>query len=170
MFQSQTGSPSSSDSRHREWIGRKGQVSIPNGKPILFRLRMWDSYQEVSQCQVSIPNGKPILFRQSRREREKIMKILFQSQTGSPSSSDGESSLRQDSLKQGFNPKREAHPLQTLISILPRWILQGFNPKREAHPLQTQAVTHNMSGMPVVSIPNGKPILFRQSAYPVLPA
>src|SRR5579875_630570 len=37
LFQSQTGSPSSSDRARLEMEARTGEVSIPNGKPILFR-------------------------------------------------------------------------------------------------------------------------------------
>ncbi len=37
----------------------------------------------------------------------------------------------------GFNPKREAHPLQTTFRRLAAPGCASFNPKREAHPLQT---------------------------------
>ncbi len=40
--------------------------------------------------------------------------------------------------KVSFNPKREAHPLQTATIWVEEPIdAEGFNPKREAHPLQT---------------------------------
>src|SRR5579875_3840424 len=86
-----------------------------------------------------------------------------------------------------FNPKREAHPLQTpctpiaVVShqsvsipngkpILFRQQTQrmdrpkgaSFNPKREAHPLQTKPPRKGKDHENLVSIPNGKPILFRR--------
>ncbi|SRR5579875_1354089 len=81
-------------------------VSIPNGKPILFRLSGRDSLH--ARAAVSIPNGKPILFRQRMR-----MAIR------SPSHC--------------FNPKREAHPLQTLLispmtTLLPKFQSQTGSP------------------------------------------
>src|SRR5579875_2650939 len=111
---------------------------------------------------------------------------LFQSQTGSPSSSD---SGAQDLLSRGrrFNPKREAHPLQTVhidrravrncafqsqtgspsssdeAAAVSRAISCSFNPKREAHPLQTGDCVRGAGEIICVSIPNGKPILFRLS-------
>src|SRR5579875_2481856 len=85
-----------------------------------------------------------------------------------------------------FNPKREAHPLQTLLSdailtqtddvsipngkpiLFRRCQIEsfcptraGFNPKREAHPLQTGVSISCECRHRKVSIPNGKPILFR---------
>ncbi len=39
----------------------------------------------------------------------------------------------------------------------------GFNPKREAHPLQTSGCGKTTALKYLVSIPNGKPILFRQA-------
>src|SRR5579875_3002428 len=63
--------------------------------------------------------------------------LKFQSQTGSPSSSDEEARKDPVEFTKSFNPKREAHPLQTYIDFL-------------GQDLTLQ-----------VSIPNGKPILFR---------
>src|SRR5579875_2511435 len=112
LFQSQTGSPSSSDHR---------------SQPIAFRLSgCFNPKREAHPLQtrkiallltdfllVSIPNGKPILFRQRMKGRLHGADELFQSQTGSPSSSDAlYSNCRRISPK-CFNPKREAHPLQT---------------------------------------------------------
>ncbi len=160
-------------------------VSIPNGKPILFRRgcratearkgirfnpkreahplqTLVPDQTEYNAIGVSIPNGKPILFRPS-------------------------STCQSICMISCFNPKREAHPLQTtvresIIVLLP----MSFNPKREAHPLQTfsdgpgtrltfeqfQSQTGSPSSSDLlhsccriqaqeVSIPNGKPILFR---------
>ncbi len=110
---------------------------------------------------------------------------MFQSQTGSPSSSDEQRvSFRVMDVTR-FNPKREAHPLQTARRCRRQGLCWCFNPKREAHPLQTVqlAIASNQGGVfqsqtgspsssdrhkglpPLsdrqVSIPNGKPILFR---------
>src|SRR5579875_508366 len=62
------------------------KVSIPNGKPILFRHIPGPVYK--IRVKVSIPNGKPILFRLGASLDEKALSSRFQSQTGSPSSSD----------------------------------------------------------------------------------
>src|SRR5579875_3865313 len=61
-------------------------VSIPNGKPILFRL--CHIFFVINSDIVSIPNGKPILFRLVPFCIVTIVRLVFQSQTGSPSSSD----------------------------------------------------------------------------------
>src|SRR5579875_884265 len=63
------------------------KVSIPNGKPILFRR---DEMQAPAfrHGVVSIPNGKPILFRLPPTPGVRQVTASFQSQTGSPSSSD----------------------------------------------------------------------------------
>ncbi len=137
-FQSQTGSPSSSDG---QLVGivleAANDVSIPNGKPILFRRQVW-RFRPRELC-VSIPNGKPILFRPQKKSARRCLTLPFQSQTGSPSSSD----------------------VFVKASRLPAPI--GFNPKREAHPLQTGGAGPLPFHSPQVSIPNGKPILFRPS-------
>ncbi len=189
LFQSQTGSPSSSDSAgHAPRRGLQLRVSIPNGKPILFRLQLF-----------ALTSGT-------------ISK--FQSQTGSPSSSDLYLFVMSFMFLR-FNPKREAHPLQTqrergsndrrssvsipngkpILFRLPhrrRALRQSrvsipngkpilfrrgsgrrrskatslcFNPKREAHPLQTEWLAERHSIDLEVSIPNGKPILFRHPAH-----
>ncbi len=64
--------------------------------------------------------------------------VWFQSQTGSPSSSD-----------------RVVFPAGNLP-------VASFNPKREAHPLQTVERAKVQCSDILVSIPNGKPILFRR--------
>src|SRR5579875_3662804 len=188
LFQSQTGSPSSSDSAgHAPRRGLQLRVSIPNGKPILFRpISFCDVFHVFTfQSQtgspsssdhvwhwlyrrgrlVSIPNGKPILFRPSTCHFAWRLPCKFQSQTGSPSSSDARSICARFASSMRFNPKREAHPLQTnawaaaaasfrsfqsqtgspsssdLEKPLP--FRDGelcFNPKREAHPLQTRNI------------------------------
>ncbi len=86
---------------------------------------------------------------------------MFQSQTGSPSSSDGQKLSPVTTRAAGFNPKREAHPLQTAFRRKDGGKLPRFNPKREAHPLQTYHFVPGSGRELVVSIPNGKPILFR---------
>src|SRR5579875_3274791 len=93
----------------------------------------------VSHQSVSIPNGKPILVIQQpqRMDRPKGASV---------------------------NPKREAHPLQTPhVGLVSRSLsVSGFNPKREAHPLQTKPPRKGKDHENLVSIPNGKPILFRR--------
>ncbi len=137
VFQSQTGSPSSSDLSRGVCRCAGGQVSIPNGKPILFRHKSPRSDHQ-SSSQVSIPNGKPILFRRISDLIGLVTGVQFQSQTGSPSSSDSMKFRRETASNFRFNPKREAHPLQTHGRL------------------------HGDTRCPHVSIPNGKPILFRR--------
>ncbi len=165
QFQSQTGSPSSSDCEcepdrlpgctgfnpKREahplqtlgTLRRTGGgrlVSIPNGKPILFRHELGYILSPRGGY-VSIPNGKPILFRRLRISGAGGASLQFQSQTGSPSSSDEMRLRAAIEDVQGFNPKREAHPLQTHSRPCKQNQGKGFNPKREAHPLQTWSLT-----------------------------
>ncbi len=115
-----------------------------------------------NDCRVSIPNGKPILFRRLYFLWRHSQEILFQSQTGSPSSSDPDTvsvfpHCRGVSIPNGkpilFRPRNAARihgkrkgvsipngkPILFRPSILPRArpVLRRFNPKREAHPLQT---------------------------------
>ncbi len=146
-FQSQTGSPSSSDPRCNRPTITARSVSIPNGKPILFRRRWMTRWRSVAT------SFNP------KREAHPL-----QTQP---------TCCRAPYRKRGFNPKREAHPLQTSFSMsattkpskfqsqtgspsssdplavsrcaLP---MEGFNPKREAHPLQTtsQPLARKLSG------------------------
>ncbi len=136
MFQSQTGSPSSSD-----------LVLLP-----------------LTPCTLNSFNPKreahPL---QTGRSSvvSSVKSLPFQSQTGSPSSSDWWSMIVASARAKSFNPKREAHPLQTAeLPVLPVHQIR-FNPKREAHPLQTKSGFLLFLLSPLVSIPNGKPILFR---------
>src|SRR5579875_2699936 len=86
---SQTGSPSSSDYERMGLGEPENPVSIPNGQPILFRLLSFaGSWGQ--RPRVSIPNGKPILFRPRFTTQWDELFAVFQSQTGSPSSSDSD--------------------------------------------------------------------------------
>ncbi len=184
-FQSQTGSPSSSDQALPGSGQSEVSVSIPNGKPILFRRNTQGKQQwkevvcfnpkreahplqtfgitiEVpAHCAVSIPNGKPILFRPratiaarralwfqsqtgSPSSSDWILPILincsflFQSQTGSPSSSDKQCHLYYDPEKAEFQSQTGSPSSSDSVSRSREVsFLFGFNPKREAHPLQT---------------------------------
>src|SRR5579875_3032241 len=135
-------------------------VSIPNGKPILFR-RATRNQAGDGAAPVSIPNGKPILFRLSMKMGGPNGETGFNPKREAHPLQTLRDSLR-DSLWDCFNPKREAHPLQTgcqrKSSCTPS---NCFNPKREAHPLQTCNNPTTAHLNQYVSIPNGKPILFR---------
>src|SRR5579875_1889768 len=138
MFQSQTGSPSSSDlvllpltpctlnsfnpkrEAHPLQTGRSSVVSSVKSLPF--------------QSQTGSPSSSDRRASSSPRTSD-----TFQSQTGSPSSSDQKRLPALPAVAARFNPKREAHPLQTWASSVCRaaWQTGRFNPKREAHPLQT---------------------------------
>ncbi len=112
MFQSQTGSPSSSDAQ----FAKRPRLQLP----------------------VSIPNGKPILFRREPRKRGRKKREEFQSQTGSPSSSDQHRIWVWDEVLRWFQSQTGSPSSSDVPKIF-------FN-----------------TGALKVSIPNGKPILFRR--------
>ncbi len=136
---------------------------------------------------VSIPNGKPILFRPMPARCSPLVSRWFQSQTGSPSSSDNRSCLAaarfscrfqsqtgspSSSDQAGVYDTRPGHRFQSQTgspsssdaSSTASWTTGcfSFNPKREAHPLQTRGQRGTCHAPDSVSIPNGKPILFRR--------
>src|SRR5579875_7359 len=113
---------------------------------------------------VSIPNGKPILFRQQNINGTNAPTGTFQSQTGSPSSSDVCLSCKFARPLTGFNPKREAHPLQTATPRRGRLRFPARFQSQTGSPSSSdKAVKHGGDLLEVeVSIPNGKPILFRR--------
>ncbi len=114
---------------------RPSLVSIPNGKPILFRLGVWRVTAEYN-FEVSIPNGKPILFRPSTRcSGATLISCFNPKREAHPLQTQRPSSSI--ARWRSFNPKREAHPLQTPKPAPAMAPLSSFNPKREAHPLQT---------------------------------
>src|SRR5579875_1119215 len=159
MFQSQTGSPSSSDVDNASKAFSTETVSIPNGKPILFRRggigrldkgkESFNPKREAHPLQTFIPHRK------TTRQR------MFQSQTGSPSSSDFVLCHAPDRFlkfqSQTGSPS-SSDPVYG-AGVLRRY--NRFNPKREAHPLQTRGRATAHACADNVSIPNGKPILFR---------
>src|SRR5579875_3315082 len=134
-FQSQTGSPSSSDLMARcimqQAVRFQSQTGSPSSTDADRTGRTASSYAQF-QSQTGSPSSSDTVSSASASKSEK-----FQSQTGSPSSSDDSNTMRDRSFRFCFNPKREAHPLQTR---------------------QCRVGDRHHHG---VSIPNGKPILFR---------
>ncbi len=134
LFQSQTGSPSSSDEAPLRQNGLKDEVSIPNGSP-----SSSDTGSEQSvhaQGGVSIPNGKPILFRHHLHRWLQHWTLAFQSQTGSPSSSDN-----------------------AIVQV--RSGVAVFQSQTGSPSSSDILIRKPDSASRDVSIPNGKPILFR---------
>src|SRR5579875_367522 len=86
-------------------------VSIPNGKPILFR--PWQDLQGTIAYVSFNPKREAHPLQTLGIILQSVGHILFQSQTGSPSSSDSPCTMHCYTVSLCFNPKREAHPLQT---------------------------------------------------------
>jgi len=86
VFQSQTGSRSTGDIRIVLKCRQCFIVSIPDGKPLHWRLAIGGV--DDSQVGVSIPDGKPLHWRPGRVRRRTFS-------------------------DKGFNPRREAAPLAT---------------------------------------------------------
>ncbi len=163
MFQSQTGSPSSSDrDEHVHEPELISIVSIPNGKPILFRRGYISRIS--SHFSVSIPNGKPILFRPTRLQLMSVAQLKVSIPNGKPILFRLLRTFWPQGLRCRFNPKREAHPLQTHSS--PRrsagvsWFQSQTGSPSSSDPAPMRQGRSTFS----VSIPNGKPILFRRCA------
>ncbi len=136
-FQSQTGSPSSSDR-----VDRINGAPVPcfNPKREAHPLQTEQEHMRASPLNGFNPKREAHPLQTEReRKRKRAIVIEFQSQTGSPSSSDKTDGAPAISGRGGFNPKREAHPLQTACG--------GLISYPDCY----------------VSIPNGKPILFRRA-------
>ena len=184
LFQSQTGSPSSSDPALAISRGVCRASFNPKREAHPLQTRDQSALALRHPC-VSIPNGKPILFRPTpgRLPPRRFARFNPKREAHPLQTPYISFTLLADWC---FNPKREAHPLQTATSWTRTICRSGFNPKREAHPLQTQkrcrrrdsfGMFQSQTGSPssldvglidpgreedLVSIPNGKPILFRR--------
>src|SRR5579875_3689635 len=132
MFQSQTGSPSSSDEAITATKRQKSEFQSQTGSPSSSDSDngcVWQYDSLPFQSQTGSPSSSDGIL-----PPETLIPYEFQSQTGSPSSSDCDCERQAAQLCLCFNPKREAHPLQTLVVL-------------------SSCLRHEP-----VSIPNGKPI------------
>ncbi len=158
-FQSQTGSPSSSDQGKLRGEQGTTHVSIPNGKPILFRPICSIAWILSIGCFNPKREAHPLQTIQNCPWPTAYLE--FQSQTGSPSSSDRASSSVSACRRGSFNPKREAHPLQTKRRSSASSGVVRFQSQTGSPSSSDLDRFFGESQFLCVSIPNGKPILFR---------
>ncbi len=159
-FQSQTGSPSSSDTSLSFASTKLLRVSIPNGKPILFR-HLTLRAQEA-----------PVFSFNPKREAHPLQTAQisyngtgvteFQSQTGSPSSSDAVTNgyVVDNASKfqsQTGSPSSSDDVRQKVLRRDDRVSIPNGKPILFRHGETINISSRQRS----VSIPNGKPILFR---------
>ncbi len=156
LFQSQTGSQALSDSYVRRAKALKGDRFNPKreARPSQTTLP-YDEFLWFDM--VSIPNGKPGPLRHILSQPVLILPGKFQSQTGSQALSDAVNFNNFGVMVNVSIPNGKPGPLRLGNLDIHRRAEDGFNPKREARPSQTLIASFWAWAMAAVSIPNGKP-------------